>query len=241
MWLIIVFLVLFLIWFYFFMMMSNPYRTELVIGKKGSGKSTLITKQALYYKNHPTYIYYDKDEKIFVKRWKRAKWNIYSNVNLNIKNLDYILFKTEDLGKYYPLPHSVIFVDEVNLFWDNRKFKSFAEDTQTFFRTNRKCRCKLHLYSQSFDCDKKIRTLCDKMSLCSTFLGIWSINRQIIKVIDIKENALNADSQVVDNLKFAPLFVPGAFKLTFLPKYIKYHDSYMPMVDKPLLTDIRVK
>ena len=221
-------------------MMNNPYKCELIIGKKGSGKSTDITKKALAIKRHPTYVYYDKDySKNFFRNFRKARWHIYSNMPLNIPDLDYILFDGKQLGDFYPEEHSILFLDEINLLWDNRQFKEFKPSTQEFFRTNRKARVKCYLYSQTFDTDKKVRSLVDRLTLCRNFMGIFTMSRQISKIVTIKESALNADSQVVDNLQFAPFFYPGAVKFTFLPKYIKYHDSYTRVTNRPLLQDIR--
>ena len=235
-----IFILLLVVYFLLLFMMSNPYKCELIIGKKGSGKSTDITKKALAIKRHPTYIYYDKDySKNFFKNFRKARWHIYSNMPLNIPDLEYTLFDGRKLGDFYPMEHSVLFLDEINLLWDNRQFKEFKPSTQEFFRTNRKARVKCYLYSQTFDTDKKVRSLVDRMTLCRNFMGIFTMSRQISKIVTIKESALNADSQVVDNLQFAPFFLPGAVKFTFLPKYIKYHDSYTRVTDRPLLQDIR--
>ena len=146
------------------MRMKNPYNSVLYIGKKGSGKSTLITKLVLKYHNG-SLIYYDDNE----KKWKKEKWNIYTNTEVNMP-FKVHKFDIRKLGTFVPEPNSVVICDEINLIWDNRNFKAFSSDIQEFFRLARKLRCKVIMFSQSFDCDKKIRTLVDQMWLLQSKL-----------------------------------------------------------------------
>lgn len=216
-------------WMYWVIRMRNPYKSILYIGKKGSGKSTLITKLCLKY-HKSSCIYYDDQE----RKWKKEPWKIYTNTKV------YLPFKVhkfdiKDLGKFVPEPNSIVICDEINLVWDNRNFKSFSADIQEYFRLARKLRNKLVLFSQTFDCDKKVRSLVDEMWLLQSILGTFSYGKRITKVIDIKEAALNADSQVVDTLRFASILEPHSRQFTFIPFYIKYYDSYENMTGKPYL------
>lgn len=220
-------LILFFYWLYWVIRMKNPYTSILYIGKKGSGKSTLISKLCLRYHKSKC-IYYDDDE----KKWHKENWKIYTNTRVympfHVRKLD-----MKKLGQFIPEPNSVIILDEINLVWDNRNFKSFSSDIQEFFRLARKLRCKVIMFSQSFDCDKKIRTLVDEMWLLQSVMGVWSYGKRISKVIDIKEAALSADSQVVDTLRFASILEPHSRQLTFIPNYIHYFKSYENMGQKP--------
>ena len=51
---------------------------------------------------------------------------------------------------------SVIFIDEVGMIWDNRDFASFAHCVRDWFKLQRHYKCKVYLFSQSFDIDKKL-------------------------------------------------------------------------------------
>ena len=68
-------------------------------------------------------------------------------------------------------------------------------------------------------------------------MGVFSYGKKISKVIDIKEAALNADSQIVDTLKFQSILVPHSRTFTFIPKYIKYFNSYENMNNRPYFYD----
>lgn len=68
-------------------------------------------------------------------------------------------------------------------------------------------------------------------------MGVFSYGKKISKVVDIKESAMNADSQVVDTLKFQSILVPHSRQFTFIPKYIKYFNSYENMTGKPYFKD----
>lgn len=219
---------------YWSMAMYNPFKTILIVGKKGSNKSTDIIKRCI--ENHgKTFRYYDKDKPMF-RRWQKATWRIYSNMKVN---LPFRVYKIDikKLGDFVPKPFSIILLDEINLVWDNRKFKEFKESTQEFFRLARKYRCKVIMYSQTFDCDKKIRDLVDEMWLYQNKLGVFGYGKRIAKVPDIRENGMNAESQLVDVIKFESLLTPHSRRITWIPKYIKYFDSYENLNNKPYFGD----
>lgn len=238
-------IVLITLFLFLYIPLINPYKFILYIGKKGSGKTTLMTKIALdhlnkkhtYWEDHSTTkVRYKRNGKqvVYVDRKREKitkKWNIYSNVDLGLPGIR--VFNTKDLGKFYPESPAVVLIDEINLYWDNRTFKEFDPETQAFFRLQRKTRTKCYAWSQTFDTDRKLRSLADQLWLCKSF-GLWTMSRKIDKRITIKQNALDADSQVVDDLKFAPWFIPGNIHLLWIRKYIPYFKSYNPPVKPPL-------
>lgn len=54
--------------------------------------------------------------------------------------------------------------------------------------------------------------------------------RQVEKRITIKDSAIDADSQICDEVRFTPVLVPGALKTIWLPKYVDCFNSYSPPV-----------
>lgn len=234
--------------------LRNPYKFNLYIGKKGSGKTTLLTYLALKYIG-TTHSYMETTGNIKVRFRKphksgrpkilaeystqivRKPWNVYSNVDLNIPGVK--LFNARDLGVFKPESPAVVLIDEVNLIWDNRsvfskdKSQKLSTDTQAFFRLQRHFRTRIYAFSQTFDTDRKLRALCDNLWLCKSF-GIFSIIRKVDKRITIKESAIDADSQIVDELKFAPWFIPGNVQFISLRKYRGFFKSFNPP-DLPLL------
>lgn len=237
--------------------LRNPYKFNLYIGKKGSGKTTWLTKLALQYvgTNHT---YWETTGAIKVKyrqphkrgrpmilseystRLVTKPWTVYSNVDLNIPGIRII--NAKDLGVFRPESPAVVLIDEVNLIWDNRavfskdKTQKLSSDTQAFFRLQRHFRTRIYAFSQTFDTDRKLRALCDNLWLCRSY-GLFSIIRKIDKKITIKEAALDADSQIVDELKFAPWFIPGNVHFVSLRKYRGFFKSFNP----PDLPDIPYK
>lgn len=61
--------------------------------------------------------------------------------------------------------------------------------------------------------------------------------KKISKVPDIRENGMNAESQLVDVIKFDSIFTPHSRKITWFPKYIKYFDSYENLNSKSYFPD----
>ena len=211
-------------WLYWVFRMINPFKFTGIFGKKGSGKSSLLTYYALYF-DKTKVIYYDKDEPKFWKKFKKVKMKLYSNTTLY--GVDYIRFDPRKLGiDFDPPEFSVLLIDEMSLFWWSRNFKSLDPRVYEWFVNQRKNKCIVIGFSQTFNIDKALReTLMDKIYLMKNFLITWSMMRQVDKQQTIKENALDASSQLSDQLSFVSPLVPGALKFFWLPKYIKYFDT----------------
>lgn len=180
----------------------SPHKLIFIFGKKGSGKST--------------YMVY-----LMLQHLKQG-WNVYTNMSdvviPGVRVFDIVSLKTCS-----PDPHSVLFVDEGGLIWDNRGFKSFDKGYTEFFKLQRKYKCKVYINSQDFDIDKKIRQLTDSMVLMNSIGGCIGVVRPIIRKVALVEASANGESRVADNLKFGSLF---QYRFLWLPKYFKYFDSY---------------
>lgn len=180
----------------------NPYKLYLIFGKKGSGKSTLLTK-------------------IAVQSLRKCK-TVYTT--------EYIpgtyQISIDDIGVYNFKPNSVLLVDEVGMKWDNRKYKEFKDYHRDFFKLQRHYNLTVYLFSQTFDVDKKIRDLTDNMYLCKRMFRVFSVARKIDRTIVLNNSTAEAPSSIDENLTFVPFFLPGAMKITFIPKWTKYFDSF---------------
>lgn len=186
----------------------NPYKLYMVFGKKGSGKTTLMTKLAL--------------------KAQRRGWSVYSDRELP----GCYQFRTEDFGKLQFPENSLILVDEVGLVWDNRNYKNFPEHVKVYFKYQRQYKHVVYLFSQSFDVDKKIRDMTDHLYIVSNFLNCFSVARRVTKRITIvhadrssQGESKIADDYNIDSLLFAPF---GSVRITYIPKYVKYFKSFDP-------------
>lgn len=174
----------------------------MIFGKKGSGKSSYLVKLAIKY--------------------HKRGFHIYSNI-LDC-TLPYVIkFDPYKLGKFVPLPNSVLLIDEAGTVYDNRKFKSFSDEARDFFKLQRHYKCIVYLASQSYDVDKKLRDLTDDMLLCTGFLPWLALRRPIKRTITLTEASSFGESRIADNLKFRWLF---SWRFTFLPRYSPYFNSF---------------
>ena len=180
----------------------NPYKLIMIFGKKGSGKTTTLTKIAL-------------------KELKRKR-KVYSTVEIPST----YLFNTDDIGTMTFEPNSTVLIDEVGMIWDNRDFKNFKPAVRDFFKYQRQYKLKIYLFSQTFDIDLKLRNLTDEMYLLSNFFRVFSVARRISKKITIKECA-DGTSTLSDTYEFYPLLF-GGLKFTFIPRYTSFYKSYDP-------------
>lgn len=135
------------------------------------------------------------------------------------------IFKTYDLGNY-KVQDAQIEVDEISVYYDNRNYKQTSAQFIRWLRYIRHERLSCNLYTQSYDVDKKIRTLCQRIWFGQKVLRVFTIWRKLRKSIALRDDALSADTQIADQLKFEPWFIPGNIKITFIPKYVKYFDSF---------------
>lgn len=219
--LIVVGSILFIYWFYWVMRMINPWKFTIYLGKKGCGKSSILAM--LSHKKQKAIIY-DKEAKWY-KRFHTVPLKVYANCELF--EVEYERYNPADLGiKFFPDEYSVLYCDEMSLYWYSRNWKSLDERTRNWFVNMRKTHNKFIGFSQDFNIDRSLRlTLCDRMYLVKSFMITWSVIRLVDKKQTIKDSALDSDSQLVDSLKFAPIFMPGRFKFIWLPRYIKLFNT----------------
>lgn len=107
-----------------------------IMSLPGQGKSLLLIKKMLEYKK--------KNEKLKEKGIK--EWAIYSDTPVNIEGVR--LFKPLDIAKCWPEEKSVMFIDEISLTWDARKFKQFDEGVSEFMKLHRHAQIVVYCASQ---------------------------------------------------------------------------------------------
>lgn len=189
---------------------NNPHTLVFIFGKKGSGKSTYMVS-------------------LMLQHLKRG-WTVYTNMS-DVCIPGVRIMNTESLKSCVPDPHSVLFIDEGGLIWDNRGYKSFDKGYTEFFKLQRKYKCKVYINSQDFDIDKKIRQLTDSMVLMSSIGGFIGVIRPIIRKVALVEASAEGESRIADNLKFGSIF---SFRFLWLPKYFKYFDSFNAPARSPV-------
>lgn len=181
---------------------SNPNKLIFIFGKKGSGKSTYMVK-------------------LMLQHYKKG-WTIYTNMtDVLLPNVRF--FSLEDLKTKTPDPHSVVFVDEGGLLWDNRNYKNFDAGYTEWFKLQRKYQCKVYINSQAFDVDLKIRNLTDSMILQSNIGNVIGVGRPIVRTVKLTDPSADHDSRIADCLRFDRIW---RWKFTWLPRYFKYFDSF---------------
>lgn len=181
---------------------SNPFKLIMIVGKKGSGKSTDICKLNMKY--------------------RKKGWTTYctepvpDSYQVDPGNIGYVEFE----------PNSVLFIDEIGIIWHSRDFKKFAKEVREWFKLQRHRHIIVYCYSQSFDIDKSLRDLCDEIWIAKKLFGLFTVKKKVIKEIGIVEATAEGESRFVDNLKVVPWIIPGSRKFTYIPKYARYFDSF---------------
>lgn len=190
----------------------NPYKLIMVFGKKGSGKTTLITKLSQNY-------------------LKKGRL-VYSTIDIPGCRT----FDVTDIGRYNLPEESILFIDEVGMIWDNRDYKNFRTDVRDWFKLQRHNRVSVYLFSQTFDVDVKLRNLTDYMYLVQNHFGVLSIARKIKRGIVIVNPDGQSEARIADSLEFEP-FILTVFGLrsqiwTWIPAWTRYFNSF-ELPEKP--------
>lgn len=196
--------------FYLSIKYRNPYKLIFVFGKKGAGKTTMLTMLA--------YKYRKKGVKVYCNTEIPGTW----------------LIDAADIGFYKFDENSVIMIDEVSLIWDNRNFKSFKPEVAKFFRLQRHHKLTVYMFSQTFDVDLKIRNLCDKMYMLQNFAGWLSYCKEIRRKLVVVKPSETSESRIADELVIPPWFLAifGTRKFIFVPRWARYFDSHL--IEEPL-------
>lgn len=192
----------------------------MVFGKKGSGKSTFITKTAIQYMKKGVVV--------------------YSNMYVPGARI----FDAENIGKYDFGRGSVVLLDEVGMLYDNRDYKNFKPWVRNWFKLQRHYGNTVYLFSQTFDIDIKLRNLTDAMYLLKNHFGILSVARRIRRNIVIVSPSGDSESRIADNLEFEPLILQlfgyKAIIFTWIPNWVKFFDSFEapPLPPMPYKQDV---
>lgn len=193
----------FLIWHLATRKYLNPYRLTFVFGKKGSGKNTYLTKIAYQHLSRG--------------------WRVYSNVEMP----GCYIISPEDIGRFMIPPESVVLLDEVGLIWHSRDHKTFPKHVIRWFKLQRHYHVRVFMTSQDFDCDKALRILADDMYLLINKLRIFSYGKRILKYPDlVSTSGEGSEKRLGDQLKFDFLLWPGSRIFTYIPRWVKYFDSF---------------
>lgn len=220
----------------------NPYKLYLIFAPKGEGKSTLLQKLAHHY--------YDLGYHIYCKK---GDCDLPFVTPIDVNLIPYLAEAYYDesvrqriskiKGYTGPLciePNSVILHDEINIDWDNRDFKSFPKPVQHYFRLQRQYK---HIYigfSQTYDCDKKIRDLADYLIIIRKYFRVYitgkAYRKKPIVVSPSDENGRETAAFTDDYVKQSWFwwYRSSPFR-AWLPHWVKVNKSYRDQQDNAKL------
>lgn len=182
-----------------------------IFGLPGSGKTTTLTYIAQNALKGRSVLGLGKYERVFTTFYCQGCYKIDFN----------------DL-KQYDFSNSLILIDEISLYADNRQFKNFDTDFIYFFKLHRHYHIDLIWCSQSYsDADKKIRDVTDTVFLAERGLFGYTLLKRIY------HNYSFSGRDIKDTYDIAPRIEWKRIKRS---KYYKYFDSYshkdLPVYDK---------
>ena len=234
---------LLLIWELLTRKFVNKYILDVCYGPKGVGKSTLIVKYAFKYAKKGWKIacnLHDLDPALYAPDLKiyafpAAEIDLFARAyeDLKVRSRLEKKYASLNLDHYFLEPDTLIFIDEINLLWDNRDFASFPPGVRDYFRLQRHYKHKIIAFSQTFDQDKKIRTLADLVTIIDRFARVLITGktyRQKPRMIKnqpetgggakSKSNAQTVPCDDYIRIGILPYYI------AWLPKWVKKHNSY---------------
>lgn len=131
--------------------------------------------------------------------------------------------------KKYAYPNSLIIIDEISLYADNRQFKNFDDNLLYFFKMHGHFHIDLVWLSQSAgDADKKIRDVTDTLYLLEpSKIPDYSVIKKIYHNYSFKNRAITDCYDIASRLEW---------KYFSRKKWYQYFDSYehkeIPIFDK---------
>lgn len=224
---LILFFLIFL-WHFTTLNWRDKYTLTFCFGRKGQGKSTLLARDAY--------------------EGLKENWTVYSQELLSFKIKDKVShkkvvkstipFEPDHIYDYTFPAGSLILIDEASLIWSNRDFSLKSKQEQLkrtieWFQQQRKLKCKVILYSVSFDIDKKIRDMCDRMVLVRKYFRVLSVGRILHREPIVVHPLGDAPASIQEDILEEPpiKWVFGGIRVTFIPKWAKYFDSFRMVVD----------
>lgn len=200
------FLIAFLIFHLLTRSFLNPFKFTMVVGKKGSGKTTWMVK--------------------LIYQHLRKGYVVYANIDIPGVHF----FDPLKIGEFTFPKNSAVFIDEANLYWDNRNWKKTAASLIEWFRYQRQYRVKLYMFSQTFDIDPKLRALSDDLYLVHNVARVLCWCKRIRKWPDLKQAEGESEARVVDMIQYDSLWLLpfGSRHIVYIPNWSKYFKSYNP-------------
>lgn len=188
-------LLILIIWGQFY---KNNHKLLVLMGKKGSGKTTLSAKFALEHINKKLPVFSDQP--------------LYGAYKLD---------KSWCGRNDFP-DDSLLIFDEGLIEFDNRKFKTFDDALRNFFVMQRHDRISVIILCQDFLIDKKIRSLTDSIYVCVNYFNILSVAKKVHKGI-----ALATDSEGQGSIGESYTWeFPTSWIFCFIPRYIHFFNSF---------------
>jgi len=207
-------------------MFSKTYHINIYFGKTGGGKtvSAVVLMHKLHRRNQKLTKLNTKIQKKNQKREAKGKTRMKKekqllNIYTNIDTVFPTIKVTKNDLKDGDLTNGSLFLDEGSLMFNNRKFKTFSDEAQEFFRYHRKRRLNVYVFSQSNDdTDKVIRTLAHNEFIVRKFMRYW------IAVLPVKM-WIGVDEMTKDYVTKREIGWLFSAKFYFWPRWSFYFDT----------------
>lgn len=215
----LVLLIVILVWHLLTFKYLSPWKTYMITGKRGAGKSTILTKLAYNALKHGTKVY-STEYLEFEYKDHGSSYTLHT-----------ILIDPTQIYKYQLAKNSLVLIDEVGTIWHSRSFKTHDMKVTNWFKMQRKRHCTVYLFSQTFDIDKSIRELVDYYLITVKILRVFIFTRRLqmqpVVVHASNDGPTSIQDDFVEQGLIARLF--SGLSLTFLPRWAKWFDTdYVP-------------
>lgn len=189
-------LLILFIWGQFY---KNNHKLLILMGKKGSGKTTLSAKFAIEHINKGLPVF--SDEPLYGCYKLEKNW----------------------CGRNDFPDDSLLIFDEGMIEFDNRKFKTFDDALRNFFVMQRHDRISVIVLCQDYNLvDKKVRSLTDSIYVCVNYFNVLTIAKKVHKGIQLSSNN-EGEGSICENFTWE---FPTSWILCFIPRWVHFFNSF---------------
>lgn len=209
----------------------QKYQFNMVIGKPGSGKSTMYASLAYYYLSRGYCVYGTDPITVYIKDKKSHK-----KIPVQVKKI-----KVDQIYRYQLPEDSVILIDEIGTIFHSRNFKNFGNNNINFWKRYRHRKLIIWAFSQSFDTDLVLRNLVSQFWILERRIRVFAIARRLIMKPVVVHPQGEGVARITDDFVEDPKLmrpVMGGSKWVYIPKWIGLFDSFESPDEMLALMDI---
>ena len=215
---------------------------NLVIGKPGVGKSTILTMIAAEAFSYHKHVFSTEPITVTLRnpripRLLRFPYHLLYKYSKRFRdshedekiNLETVIIDPKNLFRYQLPRGSVVLIEEIGICFNNRRYKEFSDDLVEYFKRYRHDHVTFWCASQSMDCDVTIRRIISRYWLVVKKFRVFSVMTKLVCTPRKVQPGPGSPATIEDDFIEDPKLmkpVTGGMRICFIPRWVNMFDSY---------------